>query len=409
MEERKSKHRVMNREADERYKEEKFLTAPAIFPNNDIKYEVNKTRAQIYAEETKQPIIWSIAKDKASSKVVAEKPRLDEEKKVWLTRHDRDFGDLYGVLPLIKGLPVALTDHYDRNPCKNLLRGRIGYIKSWVPDDREDSDLEGNAQYLKYPPKAVLAQYYDWVEQPDGSKVQIPCSWKLDGMSEAGVYPIRPWSRPWFLDQRRDLPVLKVTRYQLPLAPAYAITAHGSQGQTLPAAIIDLQIGRGVNPIASYVAFTRVKTRHDLLIFRSFDRAIFTQGAPEGPSLLLRHRRGEEIDWEALERKHAPKKLCKGPCNTVKLLEDFSAKERKNKENPHCLECTKRLATQGLTHRCPGCGAWRKSVDISTAAKLHRHAARELCEICTATAAATKRECGRCGEAEGQVRRAEVG
>ena len=72
------------------------------------------------------------------------------------------------------------------------------------------------------------------------------------------------------------------------MAPAYSITAHGSQGQTLPAAIIDLQIGRGVSARASYVAITRIRTRNDLLIFRNFDKEVFTQGDPEGPALLLR-------------------------------------------------------------------------------------------------------------------------
>ena len=129
---------------------------------------------------------------------------------------------------------------------------------------------------------------------------------------------------------------------QLPLAPAYSITAHGSQGQTLRAAIIDLQIGRGVSPIASYVAMTRIKTRWDLLIFRAFDREIFTQGPPEGPSLLLRKLRGEQIDWQAVENKHIPKTRCHGPCLAVRSKEEFHEKEWKNKTDPHCKECIKK-------------------------------------------------------------------
>ena len=64
-----------------RYTEAKFLTAPAIFPNNDIKYEVNKLRAQLFAHETKQAITYSIARDKPTNAVIAEKPNLEEEKK----------------------------------------------------------------------------------------------------------------------------------------------------------------------------------------------------------------------------------------------------------------------------------------------------------------------------------------
>ena len=47
------------------------------------------------------------------------------QKASWLSRHDRECGDLYGMLPLIEGLPVALTDHVDRNPGKQLLRGKM--------------------------------------------------------------------------------------------------------------------------------------------------------------------------------------------------------------------------------------------------------------------------------------------
>ena len=64
---------------------------------------------------------------------------------------------------------------------------------------------------------------------------------------------------------------------------AFAITAHAAQGQTLEAAIVDLQIGRGTSPIAGYVALTRVKRREDLLIYRAFDRDLFTKGSPRGP------------------------------------------------------------------------------------------------------------------------------
>ena len=90
--------------------------------------------------------------------------------------------------------------------------------------------------------------------------------------------------------------MLKISREQLPITPAFAITAHGSQGQTLQAAIVDLQIGRGTNPISSYVAMTRVRSREDLLIYRQFDRSLFTQGSPEGPELLLKTLRGEQVD-----------------------------------------------------------------------------------------------------------------
>jgi len=364
------------------------------------KCEVNKIRAQVFAAETQQALTWSIAKDKPGNKVLAEKLNLEQEKEAWLTRHDRDCADLYGTLPLADGLPVMLTEHYDRNPEKALLKGRIGYMKSWILDDREDSEYQNNVRYLRYPPKTVLVQFTEWVlDEDEDRKVERPCSWVLDGMSEAGVYPIRPWNRDWFLDQRRQRPQLGVKRRQLPLAPAYAITAHGSQGQTLLAAFLDLQIGRGVSAIASYVAMTRIKTRHDLLIFRNFDRAVFMQGEPEGPSLLLRKLRGEKIDWKAVEEKHAPKRRCKGPCLSVKMKEDFSQKEWENKEDPHCKVCLQRLKEQGKTVRCVKCRAWCGEEERTEGMVRHCHLSRLVCGACSGRSGPRNfRKCGQCGK-----------
>ena len=74
--ERRDKHRVMDGKDDKRHRSEQFIKAPAIFPNNDIKYEVNKCRAQIYAAEKNLAINLSIAIDKASNKVLDEKSNI---------------------------------------------------------------------------------------------------------------------------------------------------------------------------------------------------------------------------------------------------------------------------------------------------------------------------------------------
>ena len=146
--------------------------------------------------------------------------------------------------------------------------GRIGYIDSWVEDEKEDSAFDHEKRLLRYVPRVVLVQYYEWVwDEGQERHVEQPCKWTVPGIDRPGVYPVFPWKRPWHLDQQRKVPRLEVKRYQIPLAPAYAMTAHSSQGRTLPAAIIDLQIGRGVSSIASYVAMTRAGHNTDILIF----------------------------------------------------------------------------------------------------------------------------------------------
>ena len=244
------------------------------------------------------------------------------------------------MLPLIKGMPVALTEHLDRNPTKNLRKGKVGDIDSWVEDEREDSAYDSEKRILRYVPRVVFVQYYDWIWSEEQQQlVKKPCSWTMPGIDRPGIYPIFPKKNTWFLDQHRNYPMLGVSRTQIPLAPAYAMTAHDAQGRTLPAAIIDLQLGRGVSTIASYVAMTRVRRRTDILIFRPFEKAEFEKGPPEGPSTLLKHLRREPIDWKEIEDRLTPKKICHGPCGLLRFKDEFGATEWKNKTDPHCKAC----------------------------------------------------------------------
>ena len=111
-------------------------------------------------------------------------------------------------------MPVALAQHMDRWPDKMLLTGTVCRVHSW--------DWPDNDRLAHRLPRCVYVKF-------EGA------TWQLDGIDEPGVYPIRPWKEDWFLDGKRNNPVLKVKRQQIPLTPAFAITAHSSQGKTLRA------------------------------------------------------------------------------------------------------------------------------------------------------------------------------
>ena len=212
--------------------------------------------------------MYCIAQDKASNQALRERPELPDRKLEFVNRHDRESGDLYGILPLIKGMPVAMTDHIDRSIDKRILRGRIGYVHSWVTDEAETSYLDKGKRILSHLPKVIFVKFKD--------KDHNELDWKLEGMSECGLYPIVPIKRDWFLDKGRLHPMLRITRTQLPLMPAFAMTAHSAQGQTFSnGAIVDLRLGGSSTAMASYVALTRVKQRHDLIIYRPFPIKLF--------------------------------------------------------------------------------------------------------------------------------------
>ena len=122
---------------DARFQQPDFKYAPLVVPSNDIRPAVNKQRAQLFAEDTGQEIAWAQAKDKPTNAALEANPALATKKLSWLNRHDRECGNLTGMLPLVKDLPVALTDHVDRSPDKHLLRGKPGKIHSWIPDPED--------------------------------------------------------------------------------------------------------------------------------------------------------------------------------------------------------------------------------------------------------------------------------
>jgi len=375
--ERRTKARVALSTNDKRFASEPFDTATAVFPNSNVKYDTNKTRGRLFAARQNTGIVYSVAKDTPSQDALRERPGLTADKVIWLQRHDRESGDLYGMLPLILKMPVALTDHIDRSPEKQLLRGRVGFIHSWVLDAKEQSAMKNGVQRLTKLPKVVFVKFPD-------------AAWTLPGLDEPGLYPIQPKPGKWFLDKGRKHPVLKITRRQGPLAPAFAITAHAAQGQTLKAAIVDLQIGRGTSPIASYVALTRVAKREDLLIFRPFARDLFTQGPPEGPELLLKTLRGEYVDWAAIQKKHTPSRRCSG-CACIRWKDDFALSQWNRKDEKHfCQECVAKKAASGTPMECMGaCGLWKSAAVFSSenlAKTLHRVCIdcveRRLCETC---------------------------
>ena len=195
---------------------------------------------------------------------------------------------MLGTLPLAIGMRVALTEHIDRSDGKQLLRGTVGTVRSWVWE--ADSPR----------PSIVYVKFED-------------VDWQLEGTEEPGIYPIIPKKNQWHLDKGRKTKVLKVTRTQLPLTPAYAMTAHSSQGKTLRAVLLDLNVDKRVDPTIGTVAATRVRSREDVLIMRPFPLFLYTRGlASDGPDLLLKKLRGEDIDWAAVREAKRPCAVCEG-------------------------------------------------------------------------------------------------
>ena len=60
---------------------------------------------------------------------------LNSKRKRWLELHDQKTGGIMGLLPLVKGLPVRLTDHIDRG--LGLFKNSKCTIHSWTLSENE--------------------------------------------------------------------------------------------------------------------------------------------------------------------------------------------------------------------------------------------------------------------------------
>ena len=350
---------------------------------------MNKLRAHAYATKRQIGLMYCPAKDTPTADALRERPDLPSQKVSWLNRHDRESGDLYGILPLMKGLPVAMTDHIDRSSDKRILRGRVGTVHSWVLADDESSVFENGKRILKKLPKVVYVQF----TEDDG---KTPCKWKLPGIEKPGVYPIVPVRREWYLDKGRKYPVLRIRRRQLPLTPAFAMTAHAAQGQTFKnGVIVDLNIGGNSSTMSSYVALTRVEKREDLLIYRPFPLELFNRGQTSSMGILLSVWKGEYIDWQAIVDAYMPSKVCP-QCGIMKKFKAYSGTEwkRVDKNNNHlgnCMMCIAKHKAEHCPCQCTTCFRWRAATAFPKDKRHWQSSHNRVCVECF-----DKRECKVC-------------
>ena len=267
--------RVVKGPNDPRLQHPKFRDALHIVYSNDVRTQINTQKVLEFAARTNQRIEWAVARDDCDAGV----DDLAADRREWLTYPDSRCKQLPGMLPLVQGLPLILTDHVDRG--LGLLRGTRVTCVRWAYHHKEEFVAPTDHRCLQYIPRYVIVR-------KEGA------TWCLPHL-RPGEFPVQVDSgsrgsrRRWNAGSERN-PVY-VTRTQLPLAPGYAITCHGAQGTTLDAAVVELNLPPGANPIAAYIAISRVRRPEDLLILSQFKADVFRRGTPPERLALLEHFR----------------------------------------------------------------------------------------------------------------------
>ena len=225
-------------------------------------------------------------------------------------------------------------------------------------------------------------------------KFETTSRWQVDGLPDANVYPVTTCRRVWFLDRNKKYPQLRVWRTQFPLAPAFAITAHVGQGQTLWEGVTtDLSIALGGNPFTAYVALTRVEGRGKLLILRPFEATPFQRGVGVGRDLLLRKLRGEPIDWSVLAAKYHEERCC-CVCQERKQKAAFTVGQWKRHDSERvCRECCQQYAAAGTPWQCNVCKCWHAEVNFPEKYRRPQCAYYRVCLTCEVL-----KPCAKCKE-----------
>lgn len=220
------------------------------------------------------PIVC-IAQDYIQGKDI-EESRL---RKAILELPDNKTEHLPGYLPLVPGMPVLLTENIATE--LGLSNGTRGIFRQLVYEE-SSAGLAFESNYFPKRTKYIMQPKYALVEFPS-------CKLESDLADlESKIIPISISEQTFLFGVKEllDENVIKlakinkkatkisIKRRALPLIPAYSMTTHKSQGQTLGKVIVDLVMPPGPTEVASvYVPLSRVKRLDDLLIIRPFEFA----------------------------------------------------------------------------------------------------------------------------------------
>ena len=259
---------------------------------NEVRTQLNNKAATHKAAEMGEAVSVCVAQDSCKGKPL-EDPRLVKK---LLELCDSKTEHLPGLLPLVPGMPVILTQNIAIE--LGLINGTNGIFRQLVCEEDCVSTTDGisdkfpsNTRYMRKPLFALIEIVRSKVtcnfEQLGSNLVPIPL---MEQTFRINIADILPKDKRLKSNQKA---ILSIKRRALPLVPAYSITTHKSQGQTLNKVVIDLKLPNGTDDIAAiYVPLSRVKRLSDLIILRHFDYKI----------LLTKPSKSQLVEIERLDK-----------------------------------------------------------------------------------------------------------
>jgi hypothetical protein len=202
---------------------------------------------------------------------------------------------LSGLLPLVPDMPVILTQNMAIE--LGLINGMNGIFRQLVYEENSVSTdvlskiFPNNTQYIHQPLYALIEIARSTIEcnleQLQPKLIPVPL---MEQTFRTDVADMLPKNKKPTSNQNT---VLSSKRRALLLIPAYSITTHKSQGQTLSNVVIDLKLPNVTDDIAAvYVPLSHVKRLADFTILRHFDYKV----------LLIKPSKSQLAEIERLDK-----------------------------------------------------------------------------------------------------------
>lgn len=242
---------------------------------NELRSELNNRAVINKAYETGRSPTVVVATDTINAKKHIDLPDLTKR---LLALPDNKTEHIPGYLPLIPGMPVLLQENI---ACElGLSNGTQGIFRELVYSETSEQSTSFDQGLFTADTVFVRNAQYALIEIPkskvekldtlDPLTIPIPVTNKTFEVNLEKLYADKgPIIK--MLNAKKLKATITVKRRGLPLVPAYSITTHKSQGQTLPKIVIDLNMPPGNVEVASaYVPLSRVQRLTDLVILQDF-------------------------------------------------------------------------------------------------------------------------------------------
>jgi len=225
------------------WNEPSWANAPIIVAENTVKDALNEKAAAAFAQRTGQQLHWYYSEDSRGGTILTDKVLKTHLEQL----HSGQTNQRLGKLPLVPGMPVMFTQNFDVE--NGIVNGSAGILKRI----RYRKDNEGHRHAISCV-----------VHVPDTTSSTLP------HLPPHHVVALEDTVDMTFVNPHSKKKCL-IKRTQLPIVPAFAMTAHKAQGKTLPSVIVDLECCRGTE--APYVMLSRVASLDGLLILRPFSHS----------------------------------------------------------------------------------------------------------------------------------------